>query len=94
MHAADQGIEHLETKGSVPAMFASISERLRAEQKAAVGKKAEVDHISDIPVEMVAQLTSYRHDRVMPELGDKAFEVLSPTAATPKRSLVRRLLGV
>lgn len=94
MHAADQNIEHLQTKGSLPPMFAAISERLRAEQAAAGGKKAKVDHIFDIPVEMVAQLTGYRHDRVMPELGDRAFEVLATTAATPKRSLLRRLLGV
>ena len=94
MHEARRKIEHLETKGSLPPMFAPISERLRAEQAAAGGNKAKVDHIFDIPVEMVAQLTGYRHDRVMPELGDRAFEVLATTAATPKRSLLRRLLGV
>ena len=94
MHAADQGIEHLDTKGSLPPVFAPISERLRAEQAAASGKKAKVDHIFDIPVEMVAQLTGYRHDRVMSELGDRAFEVLATTDATPKRSWLRRLLGV
>ncbi len=60
-------------------MFAPISERLRAEQAAAGGKQAKVDHIFDIAVEMVAQLTGYRHDRVMPELGDRAFEVLATT---------------
>jgi len=94
MHAGDQSIEHLETKGSLPPVFASISDRLRAEQAAAGGKSAEVDHIFDIPVEMVAQLTGYRHDRVMPELGDRAFEVLASTDAAPKRSFLRRLLGV
>jgi len=94
MHEARQKIEHLETKGSLPPMFAPISERLRAEQAAAGGNKATVDHIFDIPVEMVAQLTGYRHDRMMPELGDRAFEILATTEATPKRSLLRRLLGV
>jgi hypothetical protein len=94
MHAADRGIEHLEPKGSLPSIFAPISKRLRAEQAAAGGEKAQVDHIFDIPVEMVAQLTSFRHDRVMPELGDKAFEVLATTDATAKRPLWRRLLGV
>lgn len=94
MHEARQKVEHLETKGSLPPIFTTISERLRAEQAAAGGKKAGVDYIFDIPVEMVAQLTGYRHDRVMPELGDRAFEVLATTTATPKRSLLRRLLGV
>jgi hypothetical protein len=94
MHAAEQGIEHLETKGTLPPIFASVSKRLRAEQGAAGGKKAGVDHIFDIPVEMVEQFTGYRHDRVMPELGDSAFEVLATTDAAPKRSWLRRLLGV
>jgi tRNA(Arg) A34 adenosine deaminase TadA len=94
MHEADQGIEHLETKGSLPPMFAPISQRLRAEQTAAGGDKAKVDHIFDIPVEIVAQLTGYRHDRLMPELGERAFEVLATTEATPKRSWLRKLLGV
>jgi|SRR5580765_2563730 len=94
MHAADQSIEHLETKGSLPPMFAPICERLRTEQAAAGGKNAKVDHMFDIPVEMVAQHTGYRHDRVMPELGDRAFEVLATTDASPKRSWLRRLLGV
>jgi len=94
MHEARQKIEHLETKGSLPPMFAPISERFRAEQAAAGGNKAKVDYIFDIPVEMVAQLTGYRHDRMMPELGDRAFEILATTEATPKRSLLRRLLGV
>ena len=93
MHAADQGIEHLRTSGSLPTTFAPISERLRAEQAAAGGKKADSDCIFNIPVEMVAQHTSYRHDWVMPELGKQAFEVLATTGATPKRSWLRRVLG-
>jgi hypothetical protein len=94
LHDAGKGIEHLKSKGNLPPMFAPISERLRAEQAAAGGKKASGDCIFDIPVEMAAQLTEYRHDRVMPELGDRAFEVLAMTAATPKRSLLRRLFRV
>jgi hypothetical protein len=94
MHAAAKGIEHLETKGNLPPMFESISDRLRAEQTAAGGMRARVGHIFDIPVEIVAQLIGYRHDRVMPEMEDMAFEVLAPTATTTKRSLLRRLLGV
>jgi hypothetical protein len=94
MHDAQRKIENLKTNGSLPPMFASISDRLHAQQAAAGGNKAEVDHIFNIPVEMVGQLTGYRHDRVMPELGGRAFEVLATTDATPKRSLLRSLLGV
>ena len=96
MHSADQGIMHLDAKGTLPPMFQPISERLRAEQTAAGGKKARVDCIFDIPVEMVEQLTGYRHPGDMPELGlgDHAFEVLASTATTPKRSLWKRFFGV
>jgi hypothetical protein len=94
MHAADQHIEHLEAKGNLPPMFVPIRDRLRAAQTAAGGRKANADHMFDIPIEMVAQLIGYRHDRAMPELGDKAFEVLATTDATPKRSWLRRLSGV
>ena len=94
MHTADKGIMHLEAKGNLPLMFQPISERLRAEQIAAGGKKAKVDCIFDIPVEMVEQLTGYRHPGDMPELGDRAFEVLASTSTTPKLSLWKRLFGV
>lgn len=94
MHAADQGIEHLEMKGTLPPIFASISERLRSKQTAAGDEKPKVDYIFDIPVEMVEHITGYCHDRVMPELGDIQFEILTTTDTTPKRSWLRRVLGV
>src|SRR5437879_664559 len=90
VHASDQGIEHLEVKGDLPPMFASIRDRLRAAQQAAAGDKADVDHIFDIPVELVERLTGYRHDRIIPELGERPFEVLATSGATPKRSWMRR----
>lgn len=95
MHMADTGgIEHLEIKGEPPAFFFSIQERLRAKQQEAGGKKAEVDYVFDIPVETAQQFTGYRHDRDIPGAGEKPFEVLETTDATPKRSWLRRLLGV
>lgn len=95
MHTADTGgIEHLEIKGELPAFFGSIQERLRAKQREAGGKKAEVDYIFDIPVETAQQFTDYRHDRDISGAGEKPFEVLETTDATPKRSWLRRLLGV
>ena len=95
MHTADTGgIEHLEIKGEPPAFFASIRDRMRAKQDEAGGKKAGVDYIFDIPVETAQQFTGYRHDRDIPGAAGKPFEVLETTAATPKRSWPRRLLGV
>jgi len=95
MHTADTGgIEHLEVKGEPPACFASIRNRLRAKQQEAGGRKAEVDYIFGIPVETAQQLTGYQHDRDIPGASEKPFEVLESTDATPKRSWLRRILGV
>ena len=95
LHAADTGgIEHLKTTGDLPSIFTSIENGLRSKQQAAGGNKVGVDYIFDIPVELIEKLTGYRHDRVMPELGVKPFEVLFTTQATPKRSWLRRLFGV
>ena len=65
-----------------------------ANQQAKGGNKADVDYIFDIPVELIENLTGYRHDRVMPELGNEPFEALYISEATPKRSWIRRLFGV
>jgi hypothetical protein len=93
-HQYQSPIEHLKTEGTLPPIFVSISERARARQTAAGGKNAGVDHIFDIPVELLEHFTGYRHDHVMPQLEGIPFEVLATTGATPKRSWLRRLLGV
>ena len=92
--AATGGISHLETKGDLPAAFNGIRDQQRAKQEAAGGSKAGVDYIFDIPVELAQALTGYRHDVAIPELGDRAFEVLTTTAATPRRSWLRRAIGI
>jgi hypothetical protein len=95
MHDAHTGrIEHLEIKGEPPLFFASIRDRLRAKQQEAGGNKAGVDYTFDIPIETAQQFTGYRHDQDIPGAGEKPFEVLATTEATPKRSWLRRLLGV
>ena len=95
VHTADTGsIDHLEIKGEPPPFFASIRDRLRAKQQEAGGKKAAVDYIFDIPVETAQQFTGYRHDRDIPGASETPFEVLETTESTPKRSWLRRFLGV
>src|SRR2546430_2051623 len=92
LHDAQRGIGHLEQKGDFPPTFASICARLRSEQQAAGGEKADVDHIFHIPVELAEALTGWRHDRRISGLGVNAFELLVMTAAMPKRSCIIRLL--
>jgi len=59
------------------------------------GKKAGVDYIFDIPVQLAESLTGYRHDRDIPGMPKDAFEVLVSTSLAPgRRSWWRRLVGV
>ena len=75
-HDAQEGIKHLEANGELPPTFLSIRNRLTSEQEAAGGERAGVDYIFDIPVELAEALTGFRHDKVLPELGEKPFEAL------------------
>ena len=94
-HDAQSGMESLDVHGEPPASFAAIRDRLRTQQAAAGGKKAGVDYLFDIPVELAHSLTGYRHDHDIPGMPKDAFEVLVSTSTTPdRRSWWRRLLGV
>jgi hypothetical protein len=79
LHDAQNGIEHLETTGELPATFAAIRENLESEQaaaarQAATGKKGVgVDYIFDIPVSMAQALTNFRYDMIYPDRGDAPF---------------------
>ncbi len=93
LHDAQQSIEHLEFTGEPPG-FVTISDGLRKEQQAAGGKDADVDYIFDIPVATAESLTGYRHDKMIPELGEKPFEVLNRTrSANNGGSLLKKLFG-
>jgi hypothetical protein len=94
-HDAGAGIENLKIKGELPASFPAIRERLFSEQAAAGGKKAGVDYIFNIPVELAHTVTGFRHDEDIPGLPKDAFEVLVTTSATPEwRPRWRRWLGL
>jgi hypothetical protein len=84
----------LDIKGEPPSVFAEIRDRLRSQQESAGGKKANVDYIFDVPVELACSATGYRHDQDIPELRGAAFEVLARTQAAPKQPWFRRLFGV
>lgn len=97
-HDAQHDIGHLQTEGELPAVFASIRDRLRIEQQAAGGNKADVDYFFDVPVELARALTGYRHDADVPGACADPFEVLvenSPSASgcAGKPLFWRRLFG-
>jgi len=97
-HDAQRDLEHLQTEGELPAAFTNIRDRLRSEQQKAGGRKADVDYIFDVPVELAQTLTGYRHDADIPGAGTDPFEVLveissSASAGTGRPSLLKRLFG-
>jgi hypothetical protein len=75
-HDCEKGLLHLDIKGEAPAELKGIAERLIAEQQAAGGEKADVDHVYDVPAELAKVLTGYRHDQDMPGLTGDVFEIL------------------
>ena len=93
-HDAQTGIKHLATDGELPAAFASIRDRLLAEQQTAGGDDAGVDYRFDIPVELAMSFSGYRHDADTKGLAADSFEVLESTPpAHTKKSFLRRLFG-
>jgi hypothetical protein len=91
-HDAQRDMEHLHAEGELPAVFPSIRDRLRAEQQEAGGRRADVDHLFDVPVELAQTLTGYRHDADIRAVAEP-FEVLVETSSTDKPSLLKRLFG-
>jgi len=70
------GIEHLATKGELPAAFRSIADEARNEQDAAGGERAEVDFLFDVPLELARTLTRFRHDEELEGTEPAPFEQL------------------
>jgi hypothetical protein len=96
VHDGQRDMEHLESQGDLPAAFAPIRDQCQTRQQAAGGRKAEVDYIFDVPVELAQTLVGYRHDAAIPGLGDTPFEILTPTSSTsPGRgaSFFKKLFG-
>ncbi len=82
VHDAQEGILHLKVNGSPPAGFAAIRDRLIAAQSREDPEDPGVDCVFDIPVELARELTGYRYDQEIEELGAGAFDVLEPTQKT------------
>jgi hypothetical protein len=73
VHDAQDGIYHLSTSGELPEAFGPIRTRLFREQDDAGGADAVVDFIFEIPIELAAALTGFRHDEAMPKDGGPAL---------------------
>ena len=63
IHIPDAGLYHIGVEGNLPEAYSMIHQRLFAEQEKDGGADAGVDHIIDIPLELAAVITGFKHDR-------------------------------
>ncbi len=66
IHVSEAGLYHIGVEGALPEAYASIHQRQFDKQEQDGGKDAGVDHIIDIPLELAAAITGYRHDQGSP----------------------------
>lgn len=62
-HSGDEGGRDLHTTGDLPASFAALRQQAFSKQD----EENDVDHIFDIPLDLAAQLTGFRHDEGAPD---------------------------
>jgi hypothetical protein len=89
IHDAQQGIMHLDVRGTPPLPYPAIRESLFAEQAQAGGRDAGVDYIFDIPIDLAYEITGFRYDQDVQETGKNGFEVLEPYGEKP--GILKRL---
>jgi hypothetical protein len=77
-NGGDDGVEHLQTGGQMPAEFATICQQQLTKQQAETVSNDElgVDHIFDLPLNLAKALTGFQHDDPASGLADQAFEAL------------------
>jgi hypothetical protein len=78
-HDSNNGLDDLWIEGAPPPQFESIRQRLMQEQAAEpVDAEYPVDHIFDIPVQMVEQICGYRYGMGQFAWGEPSFTWLEP----------------
>ena len=78
-HDGQKGGYDLTVSGRTPSQLGAIRDSLHSEQDRHGGVKSEVDFGFDIPVELAAAFTQYRHDRWKFAWGEPRFYVLERT---------------
>ena len=74
-HDAQQGIRHLTAVGTLPPRFVTIRDSHFEEQE----EDADVDHVFDIPCQLVKELGGFTYDQFIAGAGPQPFQVLRQT---------------
>jgi hypothetical protein len=86
LHDCEEGRYHRDVSGNPPPTLTEFRERLRQEQDAAGGEKADVDFIYDVPAEVAKSLTGFRHHQDIAGLAGDVCHILEPSAEiSPKK---------
>lgn len=86
-----ESLFHLEVSGAPPPQLDEIRARLETEQKAEGGEDANVDFISDVPLELAKSVCGFKHDDEWPE--GFYFTTLRRSGAAPGPGFFARLFG-
>ena len=62
-HSGDQNVWDFHATGDVPASFEILRQQAFSKQ----GEEDDVDYVFDIPLDLAAELTSFRHDEWVPD---------------------------
>lgn len=87
-HEGEKGLDHLSTAGALPEGFAGIRSEIEVYRRE---EGSCADHLFEVPVEVAARLTGFRHDEDPPTSESKPFEVL--VEAPRRRSFFSKLFG-
>ncbi|MFL5298287.1 MAG: hypothetical protein ACJ798_18060 [Phenylobacterium sp.] len=62
-----ESLFHLDVTGTPPAQFAAIRDKIVEEQAAEGGEDANVDLVSDVPLDLAESICGFKHDGEWPE---------------------------
>ncbi len=68
VHDAQVGMYNLEDSGTLPESFEPLKNRIKSDQDAEGGEKADVDLIFEIPLLLALELTGFKHDEICESL--------------------------
>ena len=95
VHDPDKGesLFHLEVTGAPPAQFEAIRARLIAEQEAEGGEDANVDLVSDVPLDLAKSICGFKHDDHWPKGLSFTMLVRAPGGKPSGGGFLARLFG-
>jgi hypothetical protein len=72
-HESEKGLEHIVAKGSLPANYEAIRNKLLAELRA---DPEPCDYIFDLPIALAFAATGFRHNQYISDENKELYEVL------------------